>query len=127
VVDAIEEFGLRVRGARYRLRPGGYVILRNDAGHIAVIVTRRGAFLPGGGQNRAEAPELAAMREALEECGLIVRLDCLVGVADELVYGEEERTYFRKRCSFYTATVLDHDAHSVPEQAMTWIRPNPES
>ncbi|MBI3450128.1 MAG: NUDIX domain-containing protein [Acidobacteria bacterium] len=122
-MSAIVEFGTRVGGVDYRLRLGGYVVLRNDVGDVAILETRSGTFLPGGGQEGDETPELAAMRESLEECGFVVRLGDLVGVADELVFGEAERAHFRKRCTFFKAVVVDRAAGVVPEHTVSWVPP----
>jgi len=122
-VTAIAEFGTRLPGVEYRLRCGGYVVLSNEAGDVVILETRSGTFLPGGGQERDETPELAAVRESIEECGLVVRLGPRIGVADELAYGEAERAYFRKRCTFFTAIVVERDAGVVPEHTVTWVRP----
>ena len=79
--DAVEEFGVRVAGVEYHARPGGYVVLLNDAGEVAVITAQSGLFLPGGGQEGDETPADAAVREALEECGLRITLHEFVGIA----------------------------------------------
>lgn len=73
MVNGIPEFGVAVPGADYNLRPGGYIIVRNSQGEVAVISTPQGPFLPGGGQDDGESPAQAAVREASEECGLIRR------------------------------------------------------
>jgi len=51
---------------------GVRVFLENDSGQIVLIrhSYRSGWFLPGGGVDRHEAPEVAAVREAREEAGL---------------------------------------------------------
>jgi 8-oxo-dGTP diphosphatase len=123
VPQQIEEFGIREPGADYRLRPGGYVVLRNDAGEVAVVETAKGLFLPGGGQDGEETPEQAALCETLEECGLIVRLTERIGVADELVLGKEERAHFRKRCTFFDALVGGADLDVDAEHEVTWLDP----
>lgn len=42
-------FGVAVPGTDYVLRPGGYALLRSNAGTVAVVETPQGHFLPGGG------------------------------------------------------------------------------
>jgi 8-oxo-dGTP pyrophosphatase MutT (NUDIX family) len=84
-----------------------------------------GVFLPGGGQESCESAEAALIREVAEECGLAIQVLGLVGLADELVYGEEERRYFRKRCSFFAGQVRS-DSQSVdgePNHQLRWLAP----
>jgi 8-oxo-dGTP diphosphatase len=123
VTCGIEEFGARDPGVEYRLRPGGYVVLCNDAGDVAVIAELGGVFLPGGGQEPQETPERAALRETLEECGLRARLERTIGVADELVFGAEERAHFRKRCTFFRASAIGRDLTARPESEVIWLAP----
>ena len=81
-------------GATYVLRPGGYAVVFSDSGEVATVSTPLGFALPGGGQNDGESREEAAVREVEEECGLRVVLGRRIGVADELVYAADERTYW---------------------------------
>src|SRR4051812_8120533 len=106
MADEIPEFGAATPGADYILRPGGYAIARNSQGEIAVIRTPKGFFLPGGGQHSDESPAQAALREAHEECGLLVRLVDLLGTADELVFATSEGKYYRKRSTFFSAEFI---------------------
>jgi 8-oxo-dGTP diphosphatase len=100
--NSIPEFGVRIAGAEYHLRPGGYSVI-SSAMEIAVVATPGGWFLPGGGQLPDETPEQAAIREAREECGLLIEIVRQIGVADEVVYSGDEQKYFRKRCTFFRA------------------------
>src|SRR5438128_8721770 len=109
MVDGILEFGAAVAGADYILRPGGYIIVQNSQGEIAVISTPQGFFLPGGGQNSGESPAQAAVREAHEECGLLVQPSKLLGTADELVFAASEGKYYRKRSAFFSAELVGCD------------------
>ena len=94
-------------GAETEFRqPGGYAIPRDAAGEVAVVSTPRGLFLPDGGQEDSETPQHAALREAYEECGLRIRVSSRVDTADELLYAEDEGTYYRKRCAFFSADVV---------------------
>jgi len=105
--DLIPAFGDQLEGAKYVLRPGGYVIIERMTGEIAVIETPGGWYLPGGGQNSGETAEQAAVRETAEECGLRVRLIEKLGVADQLLYAAAEATHFRKRCAFFRGEVIE--------------------
>ena len=70
MTQEIPEFGDKIAHAQYVLRPGGYAVIRNAAGEIAVALTPSGFVLPGGGQEDGETPEETAVREAFEEVGL---------------------------------------------------------
>lgn len=123
IAEEIPEFGAAAEGADYLLRPGGYVVARNARGEIATVSMPRGLFLPGGGQEGVETPEQAAVREALEECGLRVRLTGLLGRADELVYAAEEGVHYRKRCSFFSAELTGRVAGGEADHRLVWMAP----
>jgi 8-oxo-dGTP pyrophosphatase MutT (NUDIX family) len=118
---AIREFGTFVSGATYVLRPGGYAVIFSDAGDVATVATPRGLMLPGGGQNDGESPEGATLREVEEECGLRITLGSRIGVADELVFAADERTHYRKRCTFFFADVIGGVRVDEPDHKLTWL------
>jgi 8-oxo-dGTP pyrophosphatase MutT (NUDIX family) len=123
VAPAIPEFGIAVSGVAYVLRPGGYAVLFNAAGEVATVSTPLGLALPGGGQDEGERPEEAAIREVREECGLRIVLGRRLGVADELVFAAEERTYYRKRCTFFFGEVIGSSATGEPDHRLLWLSP----
>jgi 8-oxo-dGTP diphosphatase len=120
----ILQFGDVTAGADYVLRPGGYAVIFDDAGRIAVVETPDMFALPGGGQDPGESPAAAAMREAIEECSLTIRLETPLGVADELVYFEVERRYYRKRCTFFTAHAENRGGACETGYALHWFTPD---
>jgi 8-oxo-dGTP diphosphatase len=122
MVSGIPEFGTTVSGEDYILRPGGYIIVRNSQGEIAVVATPQGFFLPGGGQEDGESPAQAAVREANEECGLLVRLRELLGTADELVFAASEEKYYRKRSAFFSAELIRCDKGGEADHQLMWMR-----
>lgn len=119
--ESVREFGAAVAGADYILRPGGYLIVENSRHEIGVLATPRGFFLPGGGQEEGETPTQAALREAVEECGLQVRLDGWSEMADELVWAAAEQKYFRKRCVFFGAEMVGCDDNREAGYELLWL------
>jgi 8-oxo-dGTP pyrophosphatase MutT (NUDIX family) len=119
--SGILEFGIPVSGATYVLRPGGYAVILSARGEVAVVSTPLGLALPGGGQNDGEPPEDAAVRETQEECGLRIRLGPRIGMADELVFAADERTHYRKRCTFFLGEVIGGDAVGEPDHVLVWL------
>jgi 8-oxo-dGTP diphosphatase len=123
MVEPTNEFGEPVADAYYIRRPGGYTIISNTAGEITVVSTRQGLFLPGGGQEGDETPEQAAVREAYEECGLLIRLRSNLGTADELIFDAEEATRYRKQCTFFSARIVQLEDRSEDDHVLMWMVP----
>jgi N-acetylglutamate synthase-like GNAT family acetyltransferase/8-oxo-dGTP pyrophosphatase MutT (NUDIX family) len=121
--SAIPEFGIHSPTADYVLRPGGYAVIFGAAGEVAVVSTPLGLTLPGGGQDAAEAPEEAAIRETREECGLLITLGERIGVADELVFAADEDTHYRKRCTFFLAQVAGTQGAMEADHELLWLTP----
>lgn len=121
IADDIPEFGNRVDGADYVLRPGGYVVVLNEVGKIAVVSTLKGCFLPGGGQEAAETIEQTAVRETLEECGLHVEITGSLGTADELVSAASRYSYYRKRCTFFSARLISVAGNGEDDHQLVWM------
>lgn len=108
-------------GTHYVLRPGGYGVILNAAGELAVVATSRGYHLPGGGQADDEPLTETTVREVREECGLEVRVGRCIGTADELVYASKEDCHYRKRCTFFLAEVVGHAAGCEVDHRLEWI------
>ena len=119
----IPQFGTLVSGQEYVLRPGGYAVMRNGAGEIAVVLTPQGVFLPGGAQHPGESPESALVREVVEECSRVVRVVECIGIADEFVFAEDEQMYFRKRCTFFDVRVEGsaETPATEPDHQLAWL------
>ncbi|HEX6731928.1 MAG TPA: NUDIX domain-containing protein [Pyrinomonadaceae bacterium] len=118
---SIQEFGRLVPDANYVLRPGGYVVITNSQGQIAVVSTPQGFFLPGGGQECGESPAEAAVRETLEECGLRVYIKGELGAADELVFSAQEGKHLRKRCVFFIAELIGREERRETDHDLVWM------
>ncbi len=98
-------FGARSESERYTVRPSAYGLIEDGRGQLALVRTPQGIFLPGGGIEAGETPAQAVVREALEECGLVVRAGSWEICAVQFCYSETEKTHFEKRCTFVDAVV----------------------
>ncbi len=125
-MTSIPQFGLARPGANYLLRPGGYAIILRGGDEVATVSTPLGLALPGGGQDDGESLEDAAIRETAEECGLRIAISREIGIADELVFASDEQRHYRKRCTFFTATILGESESSEPDHQLVWM-PVPEA
>jgi len=119
----LPEFGRCEPEAEYVLRPGGYAVIFDVEGKVAVVSGAKGLFLPGGGQDSRESPEEAAVREALEECGLRILVKDPIGAADELVFAAEEDAHYRKRCYFFLAEILERVGGGESDHELIWLAP----
>ena len=70
---AFPEFGKRVDGASYMLRPGAYAVIADESARIAAVVTATGTYLPGGGQEAGESAIDALKRECWKSAGWSLR------------------------------------------------------
>ena len=115
-------FGNRVEGCAYVVRPSAYVLVRNSANEIAVARTPKDYFLPGGGIEAGETAEQAAVREAEEECGLVLSLCNRLASAVEFVQSAEENAYFEKRSTFFQASLRDIVPAREPDHDLVWLK-----
>ena len=115
-------FGQPPSRTRVRIRPSAYAILRNDRGEFAVVRSREGIYLPGGGMDEGETPHETVIRETLEECGLAIRIGSWTATAIQFAWSEAEQIYFEKRSTFVDATVLGADtSHIEPDHEVLWV------
>lgn len=108
-------FGARVKRVRYVHRPSAYVIVRDATERIAVVRTKKGTFLPGGGIEEGESPEMAARREVAEECGLLVEVGEVIGRATQIV------KRFEKDSVFFAGTVVGSAEQTETDHDLLWV------
>ena len=115
-------FGVRPALETCVLRRSAYGLICGEDGRLAVVRTPRGVYLPGGGIEEEETPEEALSREALEECGLVIRPGVCGARALQFVYSEPERTHFEKRSVFIDGTIIGHGlSTSEKDHELIWM------
>lgn len=120
----VPAFGERPPDADVRDRPGAYALLFDADGRIAVMVTPRGHYLPGGGCDPGESREDALRREVIEECGLACRAMRHLGDADEYVHAPAEASWFRKRGAFFAVEAgAAMAAPAETDHRLRWMAP----
>jgi GNAT superfamily N-acetyltransferase len=81
-------------------------------------------YLPGGGIERGESPELAQVREAREECGLEVEVDSVLCRAGEFCKASDREYYFEQDGWFFRCSLVkDHGDQSDFSHTFTWVAP----
>jgi len=121
IPEPIPIFGERLAGETYVVRPSAYAVIQNEKGDIATVLTPLGPFLPGGGIEAGETPEEAVVREAREECGLLVRADGEIARAIQFSYSKTERCYFEKRIVFLRAVLEGTTVALEEDHELVWL------
>jgi 8-oxo-dGTP diphosphatase len=120
------QFGEFNAGVDYVERSCAYAVIHNESGEIAVVRTRKGYFLPGGGIHSDETPEQALIREVVEETGYASVILGHIGTAAQYTYARKKRIHYRKIGHFFAARFtakvgapieMDHELfwHSVED------------
>jgi 8-oxo-dGTP diphosphatase len=116
------EFGCRVEGVSYVDRPGAYAIIQNASNAIAVVRTRKGYLLPGGGVDPGEELESGLRREILEELGRESKILAKLCAAVQFIYDEDERAYYRKVGHFFSAMLGEQVAEPIEtDHELVWF------
>ena len=91
------------------------------SGDVAVVRTPRGVYLPGGGIEAAESAEEAVYREVLEECGLVILPERVIGEAVEIVFSNDETSWFEKASVFFAATLAGGGLPAERDHVLVWL------
>lgn len=114
-------FGACDPGRTYVRRPSVYALLRDPHGKWAVVRTPQGCFLPGGGAEPGETHEQTVQREALEECGFVLKIRRHLGSAIQFVYSNAEKQYFEKICEFVDAELVSTTSPTEIDHELLWL------
>jgi 8-oxo-dGTP diphosphatase len=88
---------------------------------LAVVRNAEGVFLPGGGIEAGESAAQAIQREAIEECGLMLRTGTLKVTAIEIVYSSDENICFEKQSAFLEADVIGFCSPLEGGHELIWL------
>jgi 8-oxo-dGTP diphosphatase len=117
----VPTFGRRIEGCPYIVRPSAYALIRRGANELAVVRNAEGLFLPGGGIEAGEDAAQAILREAIEECGLLLRTGALKAPAIEIVYSSDENTCFEKQSAFLEADIVGFCSPTQDGHELVWM------
>ena len=116
------EFGNQLKGISYISRSGAYAIIQDKSNAIALVKTRQGYLLPGGGVEHGEDFESALRREIMEEIGYQSRIVEEICTAVQYLYSESEREYFRKVGHFFRATLEERVSEPIEaDHELVWF------
>ena len=119
------EFGNRLDGVSYVDRPGAYAIIQDASRAVALVKTRKGYLLPGGGVDPGEDLVSGLRREILEELGYDSRILDKLSTAAQFIYDEDERVHYRKVGHFFSATLGEKVADPIEtDHELVWCAPS---
>lgn len=120
----IPEFGEQTPGQVYRPRPAAYAVVTDAHRRVAIVLTPKGYFLPGGGIETGETAEEALVREVREECGRSIHILGRVGEATEYAFAEG-KGYFAIRGVFFRVSFGDsNDQPAEADHELVWFSGN---
>ena len=94
-------FGTPVEGEPVTPRRAAYAVIAGPHDTIAVVDTRLGLFLPGGGSYPGETPEQTSRRECLEEIAREIRFTG--GTREALQHFSVDERHFKMEAAFLEA------------------------
>lgn len=100
-IENIPTFGSQESGVTYVDRPGAYAFLLNKHFELAILQTKYGTFLPGGGLDPGESEIVGLSRELHEEMGVKLLTAEIVCRSAQFLYSRHYKQHFRKIGSFY--------------------------
>lgn len=119
------EFGDRIAGVSYVERLCAYAVILDGSNAIALVRTRKGYFLPGGGVEQNESLEDALHREIVEELGFESRILKKLAAGTQYVYDKSKDTYFKKVGHFFLAALTEKVSNPAdPDHELLWSSPH---
>jgi len=120
--STIPIFGDKLAGQTYIERPGAYAVIRGAQSSIATLRLGTVFFLPGGGSEADETPQVTLHREIGEECGRTIQLGPELGKAIEYIYAGNEGVYYQLRSTFFEALFLEGQTGPMEDShVLVWL------
>ncbi|MFA6524827.1 MAG: NUDIX domain-containing protein [Patescibacteria group bacterium] len=117
-------FGEKVAGQKYRTRIGIYALIFDDENNLAVIQTKTGYFLPGGGLDGNESHNECLHREAKEEMGWEIEVGKYIGNSAAYHYSTTKNDYCNNDGYFYLAKMIrEVSLPTEPDHKVVWLTP----
>ncbi len=120
--SSIPIFGDKIAGQTYIERPGAYAVIRGPQLSIATLRVGTVFFLPGGGREADETPQVTLHREIMEECCRAIQIGPEVGIAIEYIYAKSEGVYYEIRSTFFEAVFWEGQVGRIEENhVLVWL------
>ena len=120
--STIPIFGQKLAGQAYIERPGAYAVIQGGHYSIATLCVGTAFFLPGGGSESDETPQVTLQREIMEECGRTIRIGPELGRAVEYIYAKNENAYYQIRSTFFESMFLDGQVRLMEgNHVLVWL------
>ena len=117
----MQEFGLKQDNIEYTPRPGAYAFIVKDHQILLVDIDGR-IYLPGGGLEKNETLKEGLKRELLEETGYEIIIHEQVAEANQYLYSNFHKTYFKKLGTFFHCSLGDKVQEATDHNhSLVWV------
>jgi 8-oxo-dGTP diphosphatase len=120
----IRRFGVMDSQWNYRLRPGAYALVTAPARKMFIVKHKGCFYLPGGGIDPGETPEIALQREFLEETGHTIKNAKMFRQMQHVSRRYRRQRLYLKHEYIFTAELDQHI--SKPQElghTLHWVSP----
>ena len=117
----MQEFGLKQEHIEYTPRPGAYAFIIKDQSILLIDIDGR-IYLPGGGLEKNESLSEGLRRELLEETGYEIIIHEQIVEANQYLYSNFHKTYFKKLGTFFQCSLGKKTLGPIDQNhSLVWI------